>query len=72
MSIVKFIPLFVFSILLTACGNEQAPMQNESSEKTSSDLFELQKKALDDAKDIEKVLSDEDHKRKDKLKELGL
>jgi hypothetical protein len=72
MSIVKFIPLFVFSTFLIACGNEQAPMQNETSEKVSSDLFELQKKALDDAKNIEKVLSDEDHKRKDKLKELGL
>lgn len=72
MSIVKFIPLLVFTVLLIACGNEQAPTENGTSEKASSDLFELQKKVLDDAKDIEKVLSDEDHKRKDKLKELGL
>lgn len=72
MYIVKFISLFVLSILLIACGNEQAPLHNGASEKASGDIFELQQKALEDAKDIEKVLSDEDHKRKDKLKEIGL
>jgi type II restriction/modification system DNA methylase subunit YeeA len=72
MTILKLIPLLIMTTVLFACGSENAPPTNTNAEKTSDILFEGQRKVLEDAKDVEKVLADEEHKRKDKMKELGL
>ena len=72
MTILKLIPLFFLTALLIACGSENTPSKIAKSDKTPEILFESQKKVLDNAKDVEKVLADEEQKRKNKMKELGL
>jgi type II restriction/modification system DNA methylase subunit YeeA len=66
MTILKLIPILIMIVFLFACGSENAPSTNTV--KTSDSLFEEQRKVLEDAKDVEKVLADEEQKRKDKIR----
>tara|TARA_R110001592_G_scaffold302055_1_gene573800 strand:- start:861 stop:1079 length:219 start_codon:yes stop_codon:yes gene_type:complete len=72
MTTLKLIPLLITISLLFACGSENSTSKNDTSEQTPHVIFESQKKVLDEAKDVESMLADEEQKRKDKMKKLGL
>jgi len=72
MTALKIISVFLISIVLFACGSEDTQSKKPSVEKTQDILFEGQRKVLEDSKDVSEVLADEEQKRKDKMKELGL
>tara|TARA_R110001592_G_scaffold319724_1_gene597439 strand:- start:3943 stop:4161 length:219 start_codon:yes stop_codon:yes gene_type:complete len=72
MTALKIISVFLMSIILFACGSENPQAKKPGTEKTQDILFEGQRKVLENAKDVGEVLADEEQKRKDKMKELGL